>query len=295
MQISQEVLINFKPKHNFFIGIDSDGCVFDTMELKQKECFIPVTIREWGLQAISKYARETAEFVNLYSKWRGVNRFPALVKTFDFLRERIEVQRRQVTIPSLDSLRNFIDSGAALGNPALGKAVLDSGEETLTIVLKWSKAVNEEIAQMVKGIPPFPFVRESLEKASRDMDMIVVSQTPTSALIREWEENELDCFPAIIAGQEMGSKAQHIALATKGRYISTHILIIGDAPGDLKAAQTNNALFFPINPGYEEESWERFYEEGLDRFLNENYAGTYEYQLCDEFERLLPDIPPWKK
>ena len=24
-------------KHDFFIGIDSDGCVFDTMEVKQKE------------------------------------------------------------------------------------------------------------------------------------------------------------------------------------------------------------------------------------------------------------------
>ncbi len=26
----------FTPKSDFFIGIDSDGCAFDTMELKQK-------------------------------------------------------------------------------------------------------------------------------------------------------------------------------------------------------------------------------------------------------------------
>ena len=46
------------------------------MELKHKECFIPNTINYWGLQGVSKYAREAAEFVNLYSKSRGVNRFP---------------------------------------------------------------------------------------------------------------------------------------------------------------------------------------------------------------------------
>jgi len=40
------------------------------MEIKQKECFIPNIIKYWKLQAISKYARAAAEFVNLYSKWR---------------------------------------------------------------------------------------------------------------------------------------------------------------------------------------------------------------------------------
>ena len=43
--------------------------------------------------------------------------------------------------------------------------------------------------------------------------------------------------------------------------------MIGDAPGDLKAARANDALFFPINPGHEDESWERFYEEAVHKFL----------------------------
>ena len=67
-------LAELEPKHKFFIGIDSDGCAFDTMEIKHKECFAPNIIRHWELQAVSKYAREAAEFVNLYSKWRGINR-----------------------------------------------------------------------------------------------------------------------------------------------------------------------------------------------------------------------------
>ena len=53
------------PRRDFLIGIDSDGAAFDTMELKQKECFIPHIVRVFQLQKISKYVRETAEFVNL--------------------------------------------------------------------------------------------------------------------------------------------------------------------------------------------------------------------------------------
>ena len=49
------VLIDFKPQHAFFVGIDSDGCAFDAMELKHKECFTPTIVKVWGLQAVSKY------------------------------------------------------------------------------------------------------------------------------------------------------------------------------------------------------------------------------------------------
>jgi hypothetical protein len=82
------VLIDFKPRQAFFVGIDSDGCAFDAMELKHKECFIPTIVKVWGLQAVSKYARETCEFVNLYSKTRGLNRWIALTRVFDLLRIR---------------------------------------------------------------------------------------------------------------------------------------------------------------------------------------------------------------
>ena len=34
-------LRNFRQTREFFIGIDSDGCAFDSMEVKHKECFIP--------------------------------------------------------------------------------------------------------------------------------------------------------------------------------------------------------------------------------------------------------------
>jgi phosphoglycolate phosphatase-like HAD superfamily hydrolase len=70
--------------------------------------------------------------------------------------------------------------------------------------------------------------------------------------------------------------------------------MIGDANGDLKAAKSNGALFFPINPGREEESWEKLYKEGLDRFFAGHYKGGYEEELIREFETYLPEHPHWK-
>ena len=288
-------LKELKPEHDFFIGVDSDGCAFDTMEIKHKECFIPNIIKHWSLQPISKYAREAAEFVNLYSRWRGINRFPALVMVFDLLREREEVKRRKVDIPQAPKIREFIDSGVPLGNPALKEAVKTTGDSELKKALEWSESVNRTVADTVSGVPPFPFVRESLEKLYSLADIVVVSATPTGALQREWKEHDLAQYAKVIAGQEMGSKKEHLALASGGKYEPNHVLMIGDAPGDMKAAQGNGALFYPVIPGHEEKSWETFYNESLDVFLSLKYAGEYEKRLIEEFMKYLPEKPPWKE
>jgi phosphoglycolate phosphatase-like HAD superfamily hydrolase len=288
-----KVLKELKPKHKYFIGIDSDGCAFDTMEIKHKECFIPNIIKYWNLQAVSKYAREAAEFVNLYSKWRGINRFPALVMAFDLLRNRREVQKRHVAIPDVKELREFVDSSLPLGNPSLKKVVESNGSPVLKLALKWSEAVNAAIADMVSGIPPFPYVRESLEKLESVADMMVVSATPGEALNKEWSENGIEKYVREIAGQEMGSKKEHLELAAVGKYEPDHILMIGDAPGDMKAAKANNALFYPIMPGGEDESWQRFYDEAADVFMEGKYTGEYEERLIQEFLDHLPEAPPW--
>ena len=290
-----EVLKKFQPKHEFFIGIDSDGCVFDTMEIKHKECFAHNTIKHWGLQAVSKYARETIEFVNLYSKWRGTNRWPALVTVLDLLRGREEVVKRGVKVPDVQPLRDWIERETKLGNPTLQKEVERSNDPVLQQALAWSLAVNATIADIVKGIPPFPYVREFLMKAREQADLLVVSQTPGEALLREWEENDMDKYVEIIAGQEMGTKTEHLTFAAKGRYPSERILMIGDAPGDMKAANANDALFYPINPGEEEGSWQRLHEEALDRFFKGQFAGKYQDELIAEFDSYLPNKPPWEK
>jgi phosphoglycolate phosphatase-like HAD superfamily hydrolase len=289
-----QALKDLKPQHDFFIGIDSDGCAFDTMEIKHKECFIPCIVKYWDLQSISKYVREAAEFVNLYSQWRGINRWPAILMVFELLADRPEVIARNPKLPDLDVLRAFIQSGKPLSNDGLKAQIAETNNDTLKKALVWSKAVNDVIADMVHDVPPYPLMRESLIKMQAHADAIVVSQTPTEALEREWQEHGIDKYVRIIAGQEMGTKTEHIRLAAEGRYAPDKILMIGDAPGDYKAAQGNNACFFPINPGYEEVSWKRFHDEAFDRFIAGTFKGAYEDGLYREFQKYLPSTPPWK-
>lgn len=290
-----QALKDLKREKGFLIGIDSDGCAFDTMEIKHKECFIPNIIKFWELQAISKYARETAEFVNLYSKWRGLNRFPALVKVFDLLAEREEVTKRGFQLPDISALRNWIETETKLGNPALEKKVKGTGDPILKTTLEWTIAVNETIADLVHGVSPYPYVRESLAKVQDQAQVIVVSQTPNEALEREWAEHDLVKYLKVIAGQEMGAKGECLGYAkAAGKYQDDQVLMIGDAPGDLKAAKVNQALFYPINPGDEDRSWQRFHDEAFAKFINGQYKGGYEAKLIAEFETYLPSTPPWR-
>jgi phosphoglycolate phosphatase-like HAD superfamily hydrolase len=288
-------LTELKPQHEFFIGIDSDGCAFDSMEIKHKECFCPNIIKYWRLQAVSKYAREAVEFVNLYSRWRGTNRWPALISVLDFLRERPEVIARRCEISRAAKVRGFIASGKPLSNSGLEAYISELPDAELEVAREWSVAVNDAIRDIVHDLPPFPYVRESLEELESRADMVVVSQTPTEALVREWAEHDIDKYVRAIAGQELGTKKQHLKMAAGGKYAPNHILMIGDAQGDLDAARGNNALFFPVNPGHEEESWERLYKEGVRKFMAGEFAGAYEAALIAEFEKLLPSVPPWQQ
>ena len=293
--MAAQPLAELEPRHDFFVGIDSDGCAFDTMEIKHKECFAPNIIKHWRLLPVSKYAREAAEFVNLYSKWRGINRWPALVMVFDLLRERPEVQVRNVVPPAAPHLREFIaDDAFPKSNDGLADYKTEHPDLELETAWAWTTGVNATIADMVHGIPPFPGVKESLAYLEDKADIIVVSATPLEALAREWQEHDIAQYVRVIAGQEMGKKALHLKLAAEGKYAPDHVLMIGDAPGDMNAARANDALFYPINPGHEEASWKRFNEEAVHRFLAGEYAGEYEATLIDEFEALLPDVPPWK-
>jgi phosphoglycolate phosphatase-like HAD superfamily hydrolase len=287
-----QVLRDFRPEKEFFIGIDSDGCVFDSMEIKHKECFTPMFIKHFGLQAVSKYAREVWEFVNLYSKTRGANRFPALVRSLNLLRARQQVQSRKVAVAGTGALEEWIGRETKLGNATLA-AEVKKGNEGLAQVKVWSDAVNQMIEDVVHGVPPFPLFRESLERMEKRADTMVISQTPTDALEREWLEHEIRSGVKIIAGQEMGTKTEHLRFAAKDKYAPEKILMIGDAPGDYKAAKSNGALFFPIVPGQEEDSWKRFHDEALDKFFGGTYAGDYESGLIKAFDASLPENPPW--
>lgn len=287
-----QVLKDFAPSKEFFVGIDSDGCIFDSMEIKHQECFAPMFIKHFHLQAVSKYARETWAFVNLYSKTRGANRFPALVRAIQLLGARPQVRARNVDMPDISALEEWIARESKLGNATLDAEVA-GGNTGLRQVKTWSDAVNAAVKDIVHGVPPFPLVKETLAKVTAQADAMCISQTPVDALQREWSEHGIDGFVKIIAGQEMGTKTEHLKYATAGKYGENKVLMIGDAPGDQKAAVSNGALFYPIVPGREEASWERLHNEALAKFFNGTYAGDYEATLVKEFQSSLPENPNW--
>jgi phosphoglycolate phosphatase-like HAD superfamily hydrolase len=284
-------MLDLVPQRDFLVGIDSDGCVFDTMELKHKECFIPNMINTYELQAVSKYAREAAEFVNLYSKTRGINRFPSVVETLVWLAKHPEVQARGQEIRLPAGLVNWLKTETKLANATLAAAVERTRDPDLVQALAWSEAVNTTIERFVRGVPPFPCVRECLEKLAPQADLLVVSATPSDALRREWSEHGIERFVRAICGQDQGTKKQVLAVAAK--YPPDHVLMVGDAPGDYQAAVANRALFFPINPGAEAASWRNLLEEGIERFFAGTFAGEYQEQLLADFDRRLPASPPW--
>ena len=293
----QQALYDFESQHEFFVGIDSDGCVFNSMEVKHNDCFSVNLVKYFGLASISRQVHQVWDFVNLYSTTRGTNRFKAILLACDFLREMPLVQNMGVAVPELSYLREWSETETKLGNPALQTAIDNAtGErrDELSQVMAWSLGVNESVAEIVYNLPPFPGVREALERLQGKADVIVVSATPDEALQREWAEHEIDTYVAVIAGQEMGTKTEHLTITAKDKYSENHILMLGDSPGDLKAAQDVGALFFPVNPGSEDASWQLLLDEAMGKFFNGQYAGDYESALIDKFQELLPATPPWQ-
>ena len=282
----------FSPQHSFFIGLDSDGCVFDTMEVKQKECFFPAFVQHFGMKDAMVQARETWEFVNLYSKTRGVNRFKAAVNTVDMLATRPEL--RGLSMPSVEGLREWTRREPRLGEAALREEFHRQPHPDLERALAWSEDVTEAVKRIVRDIPPFPGVMDVLESAGPRADLMVVSQAPTEDLQREWVEHGIAHHVQCIAGQERGSKGDLLSGATLNRYQRHHVLMVGDSPGDLAAAQKAGALFFPIVPGREEESWKRLNQEGLERFFDDRFAGEYQDFLLEDYDAALPELAPWE-
>lgn len=292
-------LDGFRPERESLICIDSDGCAFDTMGIKQRECFCPWMIAYFHLQPVARAARECKEFADLYSKTRGANRHVTIKRILsDLLPSHPHTEATGFRVPQFPHYFKWVDDPeSVLSNDGLKRAIAAASDQQardeLAHVLQWSERVNWSVKEIVKGIPPFPHVKESLEYLSSEADMIVVSATPLEALEREWTEHGLARHLALICGQEMGTKREQIAAASK-RYAKERVLMIGDAPGDMDAARGNNVLFYPIVPGSEIDAWREFLTEGVQRFLNGEYAGEYEQTLIQRFEDALPDRPEWE-
>ena len=290
---TKQDLIDFTPKHTSLVAIDSDGCMFDTMEEKQLNHFAPLIIKHFELQEIEEAVFDCLKFVWLYSITRGLNRFENLLRFFDRLKTHPLAKESNVKIPDTDAFHKWVHSGTALSNSTLQTYVEQNPDLELLRILEWTLAVNKSTDGM-DPIPPFDYALKAIKKIHGQSDALVVSQTMDDTLVAEWHLHGLTRYVDIIAGASIGTKTQSLNWAMKEHYDPKKAIMMGDALGDMYAAQDTGIWFYPILPGHENASWQRFFEEDYDRFTSGQFTAEYQQELIDTFLALLPEIPPWE-
>jgi len=293
-------LTSLEPRHETLVGIDSDGCVFDSMTVKQRECFHSAFLDTWKLHAVEKPARECLEFVNLFSRTRGQDRFICLDLAVRLMKTHPEIDPGAVELPDTTDLQRWLSQGPPFGNAGLeaalqgGKGADLAGSPSLARILDWSRETDRRVRELPL-LEPFPDARRFLEELAGRSDAVVVSSTPLAALQHEWKSLGLREHVRLICSKDIGSKTQHLQTAlADGKYRPERTLMIGDAPKDLECAREAGVRFYPIVPGRENDSWRRLRETVYPDFLENSYTFALEESFIGEFLDHLPVQPPWQ-
>ncbi len=239
---------------SYAVAIDSDGCVFDNMSLKHRQCFGPALIEVWQLDAVQPAVQAEWDRINLFSHSRGVNRFLALLefwRTFPDADLPAGFERPDIT--RMEQLAHTHTSPS----PDKIEAELARADDTfLKQALTWCEAVNRRVAALDTELPPFPSAARFIKKISAHADVHVVSSANRATIMAEWKEAGLDQHVSDYVTQERCSKAECLRQLTEAGHT---VLTIGDSPGDWHAAQKSGVFFHPIIPGEEEKSWADLY------------------------------------
>ena len=276
------ILDNFNKQKDFLICIDSDGCAIDTMDIKYIKCFGPCMVTEWNLEEWKEPILERWNEVNLYTLTRGINRFKGLAVAL------IEINEKYITIEGLDEFVRWTEETKELSNESLEVEIEKTNNICLKKALEWSKSVNKSIDLLSDDEKcPFEGVKEAIILAKKVADIAIVSSANEKAVLDEWNKHGLLENVDIVLTQNIGSKSYCInKLIAKG-YSRNNVLMVGDALGDLKAAEENEALYYPIMVRKEKESWIRFSKEALERFTSNSYYGEYQEKVIAEFKENL--------
>ena len=105
-------LRSFKRTKDFFIAIDTDGCITDNMNGKHMLIFHPQFMEFYNLWEIETFFREAAEYYNLFSAERGCNRFVGIALSLKALKERDDVTEKiketNIILPDVGLLDKYI-------------------------------------------------------------------------------------------------------------------------------------------------------------------------------------------
>ena len=277
---------SFERKHDFLICVDSDGCAIDTMDINHFRCFGPCLIEFWGLHAHEQELLARWNEVNLYTMTRGINRFKGLAIALKEAEETYD----DVQIDDLETFLRWTETTKELSNRAIEEVLAQKESKSLRMALEWSERVNVAI----KNLPeeenlPFEGAKAGLAAAHAAADVAIVSSANAGAVREEWTRHNLIEHTDIMLAQDAGTKAYCIGQLLQKGYEKAHVLMIGDAPGDQKAAEDNGVLYYPILVKKEKSSWERFLSEGLEKFLSGTYSGKYQEERINEFQKNLSE------
>ena len=263
----------YAKKKDYLVCIDSDGCAVDSMDIKHIRCFGPCMVDEWDLQTYREELLDRWNEINLYSLTRGINRFKGLAVILKEVDEKISPVR------DLASLLSWVEESDELSNAAVSRAAEETGSQCLKKALRWSEAVNKKIRALSPDeVRPFPGAKEAIEKLHMTCDIAVVSSANHEAVMEEWSRFGLLEHTDVVLAQNAGTKTYCIRALLEFGYDTDKVLMIGDALGDMEAADRNGVLYYPILAGHEKESW-----QGVTEALKHIVDGTYE----GEFQREL--------
>lgn len=275
-------LSEFKKTKDFLVCVDSDGCAMDTMDIKHIRCFGPCMVEVWSLHKWEKEILKRWNEINLYTITRGINRFKGLSMALT------EINEQYQAIDGIDDLNFWSKNADELSNDALKKEIENHPEKKIfKLALKWSEMVNNAIKKLPESeIKPFPLVKEALKLAHENADIAIVSSANLGAVLDEWEKHGLLEHTDIVLTQNVGSKAFCISELLKKGYDKENVLMCGDAPGDLKAAETNEVFYYPILVKKEKESWQDFINQGFSHLLNGSYEEYKTIKKRDFYKNL---------
>lgn len=269
-------------RKDFLICVDSDGCAMDTMNSKHVNYFGPILVDCYGLQEIRAEVLKRWNTINLYSMTRGINRFLALKLLLE------ELSAAGLYQEDISCFAAWAETAESLSNAALTNACEGADQDgSLRLALTWSEQVNRAIRDLGGGHQVFAGVAEALAGMAAAADIAVVSSANQEALEAEWADFAGQGHISRIMSQNDGSKADCIKILLAGGYRPDHVLMIGDAPGDHKAAAENGVHFYPILAGREEQSWAEFMTAAAVRFLAGEFTPAYQLELLDRFQQNL--------